>query len=584
MSALPFSIPASLAGGVMLGRSIPSTDNRKAWGSDSTGWRSEHLSQLLPEALEGRPVDLQRLGRTGRDGEVLIRRVVELLMERANGGFRVPEPGRRWLFRKDATSFGEWGRLHRIASFVRPDRGASLYIPEGADDEFLEVQARSKVDFSTLVVSLMSQSLFVEDFREKDAKDSAEAWEGWKRNRMPARHGSVHRTGLTCGYTYVMADVDSSGQAIYLPWSPLRTFAWYADDWTDEEPSNIEAWPALVLRVDRPNRCSVYDAFGVWRLALAEDGVRSFEAGFTRQKVIGVLSYTPYPDHYRADPDNPDVTTDEAHPPLVRFAGPSDLLGDPIGEVEPIITTQQRMEETIFSVLMAQTYAAFRQRWATGMVTPTNPDGTPKDVSLIPFQSIITNESPEGSFGDFGTADLNGFVQLMEAHTRIGAALSQAPPQSLLGSMDNVGADGLAAAEMGNQRRAGEYKINYGESWRQLLREGRRLEGASPTEDANAETIWRDTEARSLQSMAQALGVLASQLNVPKEELWSWLPGVNRTTIEAWKKALEKQRQESPFAVVAGDVSAQLGQQKALPPGQPEGVGDSQQSDPPEAA
>jgi hypothetical protein len=543
-----FTIPASVSKGVVLGNSfsMPRPGDRRAWGVDEQSYQNSRLHHLLPDALDGKPVDLATIGRNEKESALLRRRVIELLIERAMGGFMLPEPGRRWLFRR-TDHYGEWGRLRHIASAARPSRGNSLYVPEGADDEFLELQARARTDFCALLVNLITQNLYVSDFRAPDASSSSPAWKGWQRNKMNARQTGVHRTVATCGYSYAFVDADDRGDAVYLPWSPLRTFAWYPDDWTDEDPSMIQAWPSLVLRLDRPNRISVYDGYQCWRWRIREEYAGERD-GFSRAQLVSEQECVPYRDGVKTD--DPDA----AHPPVVRLVGRTDLIGDPVGEVEPCIPVQERIEETVFSVLMAQTYAGFRQRWATGMVTPKNPDGSARPVSLIPFQSIVTNESADGRFGDFGTADLNGYVGLMELHLRFGAALSQAPPQALLGSMDNVGADGLAAAETGNQRRGREYKTNLGEGWGQMLREGARVEGDTATaEDDLAEIDWADTEARSLQSLAQALGTVASTLDVPKRALWPRLP-VTRGELEGWAKMADAEEAKDPFRGLAPGV------------------------------
>lgn len=560
-----FSIPASMSQGLVLPSNsftMPNPGDRYAWGSDESSWQSQRLYDLLPDAPDGKPVNLAELGRDGADRPDLRRRVIELLIDRATGGFALPEPGRRWLFRKP-DMYGEWGRLRRIASAVRPERGASLFVPEGADDEFRQIQERSRTDFCALLVNLITQNLKVSDFRAPDAEASSPAWESWQRNRMEARQTGINRTVATCGYSYVGIDADRHGKAVYLPWSPLRTFGWYPDDWTDEDPSMLQAWPSLVLRLDRPNRITVYDGFQAWRWRIV-DAPAELDA-FRRIQLVGEIARVPY-----AEGLVPDDLLD-AHPPVVRLVGRTDLIGDPIGEVEPTIPIQERLEETTFGVLMAQTYAAFRARWGAGMAVPKNPDGTPKTVKMIPFQSMITSDSPDTRFGDFGTADLNGFVALAQLHLRTGSAVSQAPPQALLGSMDNVGADGLAAAETGNQRRTGEYKTNLGEAYGQMLRAGARVEGDTKTaDDELSEIAWYDTEARALQSEAQGLGVLHTQLGVPQRALWRRLKGVTKTELAAWEKAADAEDAKDPFRGMAPELVQPGDKAPEVEPGEPQ--------------
>ena len=66
--------------------------------------------------------------------------------------------------------------------------------------------------------------------------------------------------------------------------------------------------------------------------------------------------------------------------PVVRFLHDLDLDGemDVSGEVEPLIPLQDQINTTTFNTLMAQQYAAFRQRWVTGMV-PMDEDNRPRE-------------------------------------------------------------------------------------------------------------------------------------------------------------------------------------------------------------
>ncbi len=504
------------------------------------------LYDLLPDAVDGMPADLSALSAAER------RQIVLALLGEACGGRVLPPLGRAWTFRQIRMD-GEWGRLRAIASAVRPSRGSQLWQPESVGDEYRQLQRRSRTDLLQLVVDVNAQNLFVDGYRRKQAQNNSAAWKTWQRNRMDARQGGIHRTVVTLGYCYAAVDTDTAGRAAYALWSPLRTYGWYAESgWTDEDPSMSNEWPTLVLRYDRQNRVSVYDAYRRWLFEvapLAIEGSATLSLEFRSE-----LGATKLPDRLAGD-----------HPPVVRYAGRCDLIGDALGEVETQIPVQQRVEETTFSALMAQTYNAFRQRWATGMEVPKNSDGTPRRIYIDPHQSILPNTSPDGRFGDFGIADLQGYATMLDQHIKTGAALGQLPPQALLGSMDNVGADGLAAASAGSQRRASDYKTSIGEGHEQLLRTGALAEGSPGADDYDSEVVWRDTEAFALQSMAQGLVALKA-LGIPDEALWELLPGITLTQINAWKTLRRKAEAEDPFrAAMLTEIAGGREDQPPLP-------------------
>ena len=55
------------------------------------------------------------------------------------------------------------------------------------------------------------------------------------------------------------------------------------------------------------------------------------------------------------------------------------------------------------------------------------------------------------------------------------------------------------------------------------------------TADPASQVRWRDTESRALAATVDALGKMASQLDIPVQELWERIPGVTQQDIERWK-------------------------------------------------
>jgi len=234
--------------------------------------------------------------------------------------------------------------------------------------------------------------------------------------------------------------------------------------------------------------------------------------------------------------------------PVVRYRQRVKIVdGDDCvrGEVEPLFEMQDQLNATTFNLLMAQQYAAFRQRWIAGMVV-TDEDGSPRS----PFQAAVDRlwvaEDPDVKFGEFSQTDLSGYLQSIEATIRNIATVSQTPPHHLLGQMANLSAEALAAAESGLQRKIAERKSSFGESHEQMLRLASLAAGdREGWEDIAAQVVWRDTEARSLSTTVDALGKLAQMLNVPVEELWERVPGVTKTDVDRWRKAAERARRDA---------------------------------------
>jgi len=186
------------------------------------------------------------------------------------------------------------------------------------------------------------------------------------------------------------------------------------------------------------------------------------------------------------------------------------------------------MDITTFGLLVAQHYQAFRQRYIIGW---TSDDENEKQRAAA--SRMLTFDDPDIKIGEFGQVDLSGYLDSRESTVKFMGIVSQTPPHSLLGEMANLAAEALAAAEAGQRRKIGERETGQGESFEQYLNLAGRMAGLEV--DDSAQVRWRDTEARSLAQVVDALGKMATMLGIPPQELWERVPGVSQQDVERWK-------------------------------------------------
>ncbi|MFE4857374.1 phage portal protein [Streptomyces sp. NPDC056670] len=405
-------------------------------------------------------------------------------------------------------------RLERIANYMS-GKHSSVYVPRGARAEYRWLIERAKVAILPLIVTVVAQNLYVDGYRPAGSDDNAEPWKVWQANRMDARQHGVHRAALTYGASYVVV-MPGSPVPVITPFSPRRLTALYADPVNDE-------WPVLAVEDRLENTAKgqrrvvrVYDDQARYTLTAAADGSALQLDGpdAIQEHKLGVC-------------------------PVVRFINSDDLDGDGvIGEVEPLIDSQDQLNMTTFNLLMAQQYAAFRQRWVTGMAPPIDDAGNPIEPFRSRVDGLFVAEDADTKFGEFQATDLKGYLDSREATIRHIATLSQVPPYHLLGHMVNLSAEALAAARDGLDRKTGERQALFGEAWEQTLRLAALAGGDSISwQDTAAQVVWRDTSARSLAQTVDALGKLVTMLGVPPQELWEKIPGVTQTDVERWKLA-----------------------------------------------
>jgi hypothetical protein len=214
----------------------------------------------------------------------------------------------------------------------------------------------------------------------------------------------------------------------------------------------------------------------------------------------------------------------------VRFR--SSLEADPEaevqGDVEPLIPLQDQINITTFGLLVAQHYGAFRQRYIIGWLAESEAKALEASA-----RKLWTFEDENVKVGEFGQTDLRGYLDSREATLRHLATVSQTPAHELLGQLVNLSAEALAAAEASHRRKVAERQAVLGEAWEQVLSLAAEISG-NPS-DPSAYVRWRDTEARSLAQVADALGKLVTMLGVPPQELWEKIPGVSQQEVERWK-------------------------------------------------
>lgn len=384
-------------------------------------------------------------------------------------------------------------RLDTIHTYLRGDQGLGL-LPSGVPDEVRRMARLASVNVLRLVVDTVAQQLFVDGYRGVREADDQPVWEVWQRNRMDARQTGVHRAALAYGSAYAVV-LPGDPVPVIRGVSPRRATVVYGDD-----PS----WPMWALEVT-PELFKLYDEDAVYYVERRRSDAGDF-IEFREHRVGRV--------------------------PWVRYLNVADLDDEVIGEVEPLLALQDQINLTTFGLLVAQHYGAFRQRYILGWIAEDEAQKLKASASrLWTFQ-----DGPDDiKVGEFEQTDLKGYLDSREATLRHLATVSQTPPHHLLGQMVNLSAEALAAAEAGQQRKIGEQKVMFGEAHEQTLELAGTIGGFDT--DTAAQVRWRDTEARALSAVADALGKMASMLGVPPQELWERIPGVTQQDVDRWKAA-----------------------------------------------
>ncbi|SNS50232.1 phage portal protein [Actinacidiphila glaucinigra] len=417
-------------------------------------------------------------------------------------------------------------RLTRIDDYLH-GRHDDPYMPAMADDEYRLLARRAVSNWMPLLVNTPAQALYVDGYRAGDDANKGAAtdlsspqWEHWQRSRLDARQSAVYKGALTYGHAFTLTE-RVAGKVLTKGLSPLRTSALYEDAANDDTPYaalSVTAWP----KDGKPGRARMWDArfeYAVTFKALGDsEGVRA-----TRGKRHG-----------------------SSECPVTRFAAAVDLEGRTIGVIEVMIPLQNRINQTIFDLLVAQTYASVKVRTATGMAPPVQRDPDTGEIvydeqgNPIPLpinhnaKRFLFAEDPDVRFGSLDETPLGGFIDSIDMSIRHLSAIAQVPPHHLLGQIANLSAEALQAAETALSRKIQEFRTLFGEAWERVFRLAAELEGSGAADDFKGEVLWRDMEQRSLAQAADALGKLREQLGIPAKGLWKRVPQVTQTELDEW--------------------------------------------------
>jgi len=188
---------------------------------------------------------------------------------------------------------------------------------------------------------------------------------------------------------------------------------------------------------------------------------------------------------------------------------------------------------TTFGLLVAQHFGAFKQRWIIGWLAETEEQRLKASASLL----FTVDETPSDvQIGEWTETKLDGYIESREATLRHMATISQTPAHELIGQLVNLSAEALRAAEASKRQAITENQTVMGESHEQALGLAGRYMGADV--DPSAEVRWRDTEARALGQLVDALGKSVALLGIPPQALWDRVAdamGVSNQEVASWK-------------------------------------------------
>lgn len=425
----------------------------------------------------------------------------------------------------------EHTRLQRIKAAMEPTKQPgefvpTVQIPADAPALMKELARKSDTNYLPLLVKTYRQVIKADGYYSASDSGATEPWAWWQRNRMDSRQTGLVHDALTFGASYATALPGTYGRNQPGPaidcYSPLEMTALYQDASSDE-------WPMLAVS-RKSDIVTLYDEERRYRFGV-ENGYRSawqLPEAASLEFGAGALTFL----------------DSEAHElgvcPVVRYRDRNLLAGsESFGIVEPLLVTNERINETTFQAMVIQYTTAFMQRYVLGWV----PKNEQEELKAGAARIWYLDEDPADVKIDqleAGKVDLS----LREASIRDFAAIGQVPAQALgIDGISNISDATLAGLEAAKNREAGEIETSLGESHEQLLRLCAFIDGnMAAADDYNSEIRWRDYEARSFAATVDGLVKLVGGPILPAEVALEDVPGMTEQKFARAKASLQRSR------------------------------------------
>jgi len=345
-------------------------------------------------------------------------------------------------------------------------------------------------NFCALVVDGTRERMEVTGFSMANARSAKRAWRIWQDNDMDALSQMAHTEALVKGIAFALVEPDPiSGTPVITVEDPLDAITI-----SDHRRKRIAG---LKRYVDEDGYLNIvlYQPDVIWRLRSESKWSNGGEASLTLvpaplpgedwplRNPLGVVPLVPLPNR-----------------PRLRVYGKS--------EIDPVMSNQDAVNKYRADALVAAEFAAFRQRWATGIEIPVDPKtGQPVE----PFKAavdrlwVVPPPDPDdpnpgkAEFGEFSATDLAPYQAMIESEVGAMSSISRMPYHYLLGQPTAVPPSGesLKSSEAGLVSKVRTIELHIGEGWEEVALLCLAATGDSGSRDTTIEAQWRDPETRN---------------------------------------------------------------------------------------
>jgi hypothetical protein len=411
---------------------------------------------------------------------------------------------------------------------------------------YRRMQREARPKWGKLIILAATQRLAIEGFLTQGAAEpDDDLWASFVRNGLDQSQHEVHLEATLNGRAYVSGWPTVDGEIRCVPESPYEVIHWRSPDrsqivalkmWAEGDTLRARLFTSdWIYQWAAPIRDVTWQTPGLTSEAIARGD----------RETLRPVEDNVAPDVWRADGEAIPNPFAPFLPivPFVAGARMSDTMGR--SDLESAIDIIDRLMTLQLDLLLVSKIMGFPVRWASGIETEMNADGSPKDGAFTTaIERFLTTENSEAKFGQLPAADLRQIAAVVSQTVTELAAATETPSSVLAtANMANpVSAEALRAQEIPLVHRVRRHQRSFGPAWVHVARL------LSLTLEGTVEPLWMDAEVHSEAALTDALVKQVVSLEVPREAAWEQLPGNTPATVARWRMMRAQQQMEDQLA------------------------------------
>ena len=421
----------------------------------------------------------------------------------------------------------------------------------------------SRTPWARLVVDLTEERLQVQGFSIGEGDESNDLlWELFRLNQIEAMQSTVHREAVTTGTSYVSVwpDAEDSETPKMRAESSLNVTHENESGDPQKVAASLKVWLDTALGQARAN---VY----------LPDRVVRYVTQVTASEISTVDLYAEAFALRGGWEEMEEVGHSYDVVPMIPFVTRPDYRGYGRSDLRDLAEIIARIEYLTSNTLLAVELGALRQKWASGLEIPVDPDGNPIEPFKVALDRLWISEDTDTKFGAFPATDVSPYLKAISDAIGQLSAVSRIPPTYFVQTdlANPPSAASLEASETGLINKIRERQLRYAESWESVARLAMKVGGAAGVEEELSllTVLWKDPRTRSDAQMMDA-AVKMQSIGVPWATIMEFI-GFTPQKIQE----MEAQRAADVFQkLLEGSIVGQAppGLSSPSPPGQTGGA------------